>query len=135
MNKKKGGPQISLLGRCGRKKTQFSSSTIASDPCACTYKQRINRKFKVGEGKGIQMAKIDNPVCRKQQLYYIQVFFIVSFQNFPIPEAVRLKLSIRINSMIHSNDCSTILDLQPYQFALCPFSFFFFFFGRVASCP
>lgn len=38
MKRKKGTSQISLLGRCGRKKTQFSSSTIASDPCACTLK-------------------------------------------------------------------------------------------------
>lgn len=36
MKRKKGGSQIRPLGRCGKKKTQFSSSTIASDPCACT---------------------------------------------------------------------------------------------------
>lgn len=36
MNRKIGGSQMLLLGRWGRKKTQFSSSTIASDPCACT---------------------------------------------------------------------------------------------------
>ena len=41
MKRKKGTSQISLLGRCGRKKTQFSSSTIASDPCACTLKKFI----------------------------------------------------------------------------------------------
>ncbi|KAJ0436057.1 hypothetical protein HanIR_Chr17g0900221 [Helianthus annuus] len=38
MNRKNGGPQISLLGRCGRKNTQLSSSTIASDPWACSCK-------------------------------------------------------------------------------------------------
>lgn len=37
INKNNGIPWISLLGRCGRKKTQLSSSTIASDPWAWTW--------------------------------------------------------------------------------------------------
>ena len=45
MKRKSGSPVISPLGRCGRKKTQFSSSTTASDPCACTYNNGVERKL------------------------------------------------------------------------------------------
>jgi hypothetical protein len=37
MKRKIGGSQTSPRGRCGRKNTQLSSSTIASAPWACTY--------------------------------------------------------------------------------------------------
>lgn len=40
MKRKNGGSQTSARGRWGRKKMQCSSSTMASDPCACTCKVR-----------------------------------------------------------------------------------------------
>ncbi|KAJ7004616.1 hypothetical protein NC653_009455 [Populus alba x Populus x berolinensis] len=77
IKRKKGGSQISVLGRCGRKKTQFSSSTIASDPCACTCKmfdQNMRAKSLQVElsNKLSMLERLDKlNSIRKQQQYIV----------------------------------------------------------------
>lgn len=66
MKRKKGGSQIWCLGRCGRKKTQFSSSTIASDPCACTWEQWIKtREFNMNSKCLKSSSKTKTPVSHE----------------------------------------------------------------------
>ncbi|KAJ0828643.1 hypothetical protein HanRHA438_Chr17g0839501 [Helianthus annuus] len=96
MNRKKGGPHISLLGRCGRKNTQLSSSTIASDPCACSCKSTLTY-VNVTDPFSIQAKKLE----KEKQAYHIDFSFEFSSNTFDC-YIISKSCSMAFSVLIHS---------------------------------
>ncbi|MFS8020431.1 hypothetical protein Hanom_Chr16g01415481 [Helianthus anomalus] len=100
MNRKNGGPHISLLGRCGRKNTQLSSSTIASDPCACSCKSTHTYVNVIGPFS-LNVRTHAKKLEKEMQAYHIDFPFEFSsntFNCYIISKSCSMAFSVLIHS-------------------------------------